>query len=106
MPMEHSVQKIEIVNDYRAYLSTYFRTKWFKNYIDNMSLGTNINNINNEHVNSIRLLIPNERIRKHYEEIVAPILDKQGKMHKENLEFTNFCDWLLPILMNGQVTIE
>lgn len=36
----------------------------------------------------------------------GPIMDKQKALYKENRELTKLRDWLLPMLMNGQVTVE
>ena len=35
-----------------------------------------------------------------------PIMDRQKKLHMENHELTQLRDWLLPMLMNGQATVE
>ena len=37
---------------------------------------------------------------------VKPILEKQYNIEKENLALKSLCDWLLPMLMNGQVKVQ
>lgn len=98
--------KISIDQKMRSYLSVFFRSKLFKNHINKMSLGTNINNINNinnEHINSILLPIPPYRVLHKFESIFNDVLDRQGKIHRENQELVSLRDYLLPLLMNGQV---
>lgn len=51
-------------------------------------------------------VIPNETVAKKYTQIVAPIHDKQVQLTFENVELTKLRDWLLPMLMNGQATVE
>lgn len=38
--------------------------------------------------------------------IIKPILEKQHNIENENLELKNLRDWLLPMLMNGQVKVK
>lgn len=38
--------------------------------------------------------------------IIKPILEKQHNIENENLALINLRDWLLPMLMNGQVTVR
>ncbi len=51
-------------------------------------------------------VIPDEMVAKKYVEIVTPIFDKQVQLTFENIELTKLRDWLLPMLMNGQATVE
>ena len=51
-------------------------------------------------------VIPNETVAKKYKQIVTPIYDKQVQLTFENVELTKLRDWLLPMLMNGQATVE
>lgn len=95
--------KIKIDYSYRAFLSTYFRGSLFKNSIEQLSIGTNINNINNNHIYGLKIPVPNQSVLEKYEEIGNPLLDKQGEISKENKELAVFRDFLLPLLMNGQV---
>lgn len=95
--------KIEIIEDMRCFLSIFFRSALFKTLIDNITSGTNINNISNEHLYNIKMTIPNEKVLQKFEDILNPILDKQGIIQKENQELTSLRDFLLPLLMNGQV---
>lgn len=48
--------KIEIIEDMRCFLSIFFRSALFKTLIDNITSGTNINNISNEHLYNINVL--------------------------------------------------
>lgn len=55
---------------------------------------------------SFLLPIPDEDTIHLFVEAYGPIMDKQKALYKENRELTKLRDWLLPMLMNGQVTVE
>lgn len=55
---------------------------------------------------SFELAIPDEKTMRAFVELYAPIMEKQTALYKENCELTKLRDWLLPVLMNGQATVE
>jgi type I restriction enzyme S subunit len=53
-----------------------------------------------------KMPIPDETLLKDFEERIAPLFDKMTKNTRENQKLSEFRDWLLPMLMNGQVTVK
>lgn len=53
-----------------------------------------------------RIVAPDDTILQKFHEIVSPIFEKIQQYNIENDELTKLRDWLLPMLMNGQATIE
>ncbi|MDO5327148.1 MAG: restriction endonuclease subunit S [Clostridia bacterium] len=49
------------------------------------------------------VIVPKETIAKLYQKIVSPLYEKISKIVFENVELEKLRDWLLPMLMNGQV---
>ena len=98
--------KIIIDDSVRGYLSTYFRSEWFRVYIENVTAGTSINNIGNDQLTSILLPFPTREIQKRFEDYLKPIFARQGELRAENQQLASLRDWLLPMLMNGQVTFK
>lgn len=98
--------KIAIKPEYRCILSTYFRSDWFRVYIENVTAGTSINNIGQEHLTKIKLPFPPVSILSQYESIVSSLFIKQGEIIEENQELASLRDFLLPMLMNGQVKVK
>lgn len=45
-------------------------------------------------------------ISRKFTEIISPLLKKQSVLEQENLQLCELRDWLLPMLMNGQVTVK
>jgi type I restriction enzyme S subunit len=52
------------------------------------------------------IILPHESISSKYQEIATPLFDKVRNITFENLELAKLRDWLLPLLMNGQVTVQ
>jgi type I restriction enzyme S subunit len=53
-----------------------------------------------------KCLIPNEDLIDTFHHLVKPQFDKVRINKKENLKLTELRDWLLPMLMNGQVRVN
>ncbi|HOX41608.1 MAG TPA: restriction endonuclease subunit S [bacterium] len=98
--------KITPSNDYRLYVNVFMHSQFFKTYIRNYCLGTNINNLTNEHITECPLLIPDENCIAMFNEFSTPIFNKIGSNVRENHELADLRDWLLPMLMNGQVKVN
>ncbi len=50
-------------------------------------------------------LIPNEKVLDAFHKLIKPQFDKIRTNLKQNQELVSLRDWLLPMLMNGQVTV-
>jgi len=67
---------------------------------------TTMGHITQDHLKQSRISIaPNELINNLHQ-IIDPILNKVVKNSEENQNLTELRDWLLPMLMNGQVTVK
>ncbi|OCG69527.1 type I restriction endonuclease subunit S [Gilliamella sp. Nev5-1] len=53
-----------------------------------------------------KIILPMINISNKYNEIVIPIYEKWRHNFFENINLSELRDWLLPMLMNGQVTIK
>lgn len=53
-----------------------------------------------------KIVIPPMHILKRFSQEVQPIFAMQNKLNAENQELIQLRDWLLPMLMNGQASIE
>lgn len=95
--------KIVIKPKYRGFISLFFLSDYFKKKIRTIVVGTSIKNINNSHLTNNIMAFPNDDILKRFEAFIEPIFNKQGEIIKENQELSSLRDFLLPLLMNGQV---
>ncbi|EKE9878135.1 restriction endonuclease subunit S [Escherichia coli] len=98
--------KITPVRKYRYFINTFLQSKWFKSYINNQCLGTNINNLTNTHITNCEIICPTPDVVALFENKMMPIYNKLASNTQENSHLIQLRDWLLPLLMNGQVTVK
>lgn len=68
--------------------------------------GTTFGSITKDTLFEMKVVIPRRDQIKSFEEMVQPIEQKIRVAEQENRELTKLRDWLLPMLMNGQATVE
>lgn len=84
----------------------YYLINAIKNYFEYSSgakSGNIFDNMNKEDFASIKLIYPTEDVLKKFREKVEPIYSKIKSCILENEELIRLRDYLLPLLMNGQV---
>lgn len=72
----------------------------------NSSTGSVHKGIRHGVLKTFKLAYKNKEIVEKFSEIVNPILARSHLMDKEIQLLTALRDWLLPMLMNGQVTVK
>lgn len=65
--------------------------------------GSTVFGIRQDELKKVNILIPNKEIQNQFNEIVMPILLKIRSNDKLNVELVELRDYLLPLLINGQV---
>jgi type I restriction enzyme S subunit len=68
--------------------------------------GTTFGSITKDDLFSLKVIKPEKSILKQYHSIINPAFEKQNKLELENIKLTELRDWLLPMLMNGQVKVK
>lgn len=68
--------------------------------------GTTFGSITKDDLFSLTVIKPNKDVLKKYHETITPAFEKQNQIELENKILSNLRDWLLPMLMNGQVTVN
>ena len=61
--------------------------------------------INKRVLDESLLVVPDESTLEAYTSLTAPLFLQIKNYHEQNRELTQLRDWLLPMLMNGQVTV-
>lgn len=85
----------------------FYTLNGFKEIFDIMDgNGTTFGSITKDYLFEMPIIIPDINIVKKFEERVASVEKKIEICEQENRELSNLRDWLLPMLMNGQVTVE
>ena len=91
---------------YSTYINTFLQSSEFKGYLLKQSMGTNINNLTNSDILDCRIILPKEEILDKFENMVEKNIRLISNNYIQNKELTQLRDWLLPMLMNGQVKVE
>ena len=89
----------------RYFIDCYLHSEIFIKYIRQTCSGTGINNLTNGHFDKSLFAWPTEDILKAFNEKVSAIYEQRGVIEQEITRLTALRDKLLPLLMNGQVTI-
>lgn len=75
----------------------------------NTDLGSFFRSLNVRGIKELKIILPPKNmyaILNKFEDYVSPLRSKIELLAQENLELTKLRDWLLPMLMNGQVNVE
>lgn len=89
---------------YKNYL--FFSIKNIEKASTAKSAGTIMQNINQESLNRLILIDPKDYLINKFNEFITPIFNKMNNINNENQQLTSLRDWLLPMLMNGQVKVK
>ena len=105
----HTNQQINSIvfedETHRYYL--YFALKnYFENAKASAKTGNTFANMNKEDFSGIRIILPSKEIKNNFHEISEPYFAQIKCLQGQNQELTQLRDWLLPMLMNGQMKVE
>lgn len=91
---------------YAHYVFLFMISPFFKALIKSKCGGTGINNLTNKTFDDIVLPCPSDNLIMDFDTKVSSLFEKIGSNELEITELTNLRDFLLPLLMNGQVSIK
>ena len=98
------VIKIQSDDTYgKYYLNRLINTKFFHRYISGFATGTKIKHLDIKGLLNYKCETPNEQALKKFNDLMEYCEKKKSKIFAENQELTALRDFLLPLLMNGQV---
>lgn len=85
----------------------FFFLKSLEEHIQGGSGGTILKNVNQGTLNALKIALPkNVNTLFKFNNQIEPIFGRINLVHKQNQQLTALRDWLLPMLMNGQVTVR
>lgn len=103
----HHVNVIRTLNeDLKYYLLYLFNSDYYHKYISGFTNGTNILGLSFNGVEDYLTEIPNEGILKMFGERILEFEMKKSQVLMENEQLASLRDFLLPMLMNGQVKVS
>lgn len=89
---------------YKSYIK--FGLEDLYKYLINLSSGSARDNLSQDKIKELRFIIPYDSLLMQFDKLVQPIMNKILTNLKQNQHLTALRDWLLPMLMNGQVTVR
>lgn len=90
----------------RAYCFQFLKQDHMPNLFWNIATGSTIKNLSLDSIKKLSILIPNNDLITQFYTKTKSIDDKRINIFRENQELASLRDWLLPMLMNGQVRVS
>ena len=89
-----------------AYAYLFLSCAEIRAFTKNVSAGSIHKGVRIGVLNSFKTVYSNKAIISAFTEIVEPALRRINVINKENQKLSSLRDWLLPMLMNGQVSVN
>ena len=92
--------------DYFEYINSFINSDYFEIHKDVLAHGATQEAVNNTDLKGIKLIIPSIDILKKYHDEAYSAFEKIYYNKLENQKLTSLRNFLLPMLMNGQINID
>ena len=92
--------------NYLEYINCFINSSYFETKKNQLAHGATQEAVNNQDIKLIQLLIPNSKIIEKFHKITEKIFEEININNEENNILGELKDFLLPLLMNGQVTLK
>ena len=94
------------VNDLIYKNLIFYYLKNVEEVLKNQSAGTIMKNISQSVLTDMVVSLPPQNLLLKFNSIIDNLLEQMKNVQRQNQELTQLRDWLLPMLMNGQVKVE
>lgn len=88
------------------YISSVISSEYFETIKDTLAHGATQEAVNNDDLANIFFVIPDNTTLEKYHVVTEKLFSQISNNIIESKELTNLRDWLLPMLMNGQVSVN
>lgn len=88
------------------YSQIYYHLQLQIEIFNRQAVGSVIVGITKDDLTKSKIVVPPDNISRQFEEMMSPMFNKQKELARENQSLSALRDWLLPMLMNGQVTVK
>jgi len=83
----------------------YYTLNHMMQVIEQNASGSTFKEVSGGTLKAIQTQLPEPNVRAEFSKILQPIFAQQDTLEQQNQHLTALRDWLLPMLMNGQVTV-
>lgn len=94
-----------VCNKKYSYEYIYYILKQYMPVIEAHATGSTFKEISATVFKAINIIKPNKQVVDEFVKRISPILQKQDNLEQQNQELASLRDWLLPMLMNGQIKV-
>ena len=88
------------------FIASLIETKHFETLKDILAHGATQEAVNNNDMESIKFAVPTDVVLQNYHKATKGVYAQISKNICENRNLVSLRDWILPMLMNGQATVE
>ena len=103
--ISQDLTKVVCSEELKYYLAQYFNTSYFHRYITGFASGSNILHLDVNGILNNTAVIPPKNVLIKFEKIMKTMFEKRSECLIENQQLASLRDFLLPMLMNGQVKV-
>ena len=97
---------IKCKEDTLCYLHCFIYSDYFEKVKDMLAHGATQEAINNEDLKAIKLIVPDKRVVKLFENYTKAIIQDELDVIHENQRLDSLKEFILPLLMNGQINVD
>ena len=97
---------IKCKEDTLCYLHCFIYSDYFEKVKDMLAHGATQEAINNEDLKAIKLIVPDKRVLKLFENYTKAIIQDELDVIHENQRLDSLKEFILPLLMNGQINVD
>ena len=90
----------------KQFLYYYLKHPAFHHYIKPFASGTTVKHLRVDGLLDYPIFMPDESVRDAFAEVMEPIRHKIADNTSQGVELSKMRDYLLPLLMNGQVSVK
>ena len=101
-----SAAYINCKDNYRPYCYQYLKMKNIQQVLWSIATGSTIKNLSLDSLKMLLLPMPDSKTSELFYNLLKPIDTKRQSIFQQNQQLAQLRDWLLPMLMNGQVTVK
>lgn len=102
----HHINTIKTEDYYKAYIAYLSNTSHFHKYAAGCCSGTNILGLDFNSFSQYKIEIPPVYLLEEFQKLIIDIVKRESVIIKENKTLTKLRDELLPLLMNGQASVN
>jgi len=99
------IAKVEVDDIYKNYLNFLFNSGYYHQYIKGFASGTLVLHLNTDGINWFTTELPDKNILIKFNSVIKSIQQKKAMTIKQNQRLLSLREWILPMLMNGQVKV-